>query len=208
MLEELNLDYDLVVHDRDNKTMAASDEYKTLSPLGTAPVITQGDLVMAESSAIMDYILDQTPDHTLRPEPGSPYRARYLFWWHTTQGSMMPLQLMATVMGISQKQLPFFLKPFVKLYVSALTNLFIQPRLDRILALAEADLGETPWFGGDALSAADFLIAYNMIVGAERGMIDDQRYPRCTEWVQRMKALPSFVTATTKDGRASMALNY
>ena len=100
MLEELNLDYDLVVHDRDSKTMAASEEYKALSPLGTAPVITQGDLVMAESSAIMDHILDQTPNHTLRPEPGEPHRARYLFWWHATQGSMMPLQLMASVMGI------------------------------------------------------------------------------------------------------------
>jgi glutathione S-transferase len=208
MLEELNLDYDLVVHDRDSKTMAASDEYKALSPLGTAPVITQGDLVMAESSAIMDHILDQTSHHTLRPEADDPHRARYLFWWHATQGSMMPLQLMATVMGISQKQLPFFLKPFVKLYVTALTNLFIQPRLDRILAVAESDLGEAPWFGGDVVSAADFLIAYNMIVGAERDMIDAKRYPRCMEWVQRMKALPSFATATTKDGRASMALNY
>ena len=188
--------------------MAASDEYKALSPLGTAPVITQGDLVMAESSAIMDYVLDQIPNHSLTPEPGSPHRARYLFWWHATQGSMMPLQLMATVLTISQKQLPFFLKPFVKLYVTALTNLFIQPRLDRILALAESDLGDAPWFGGDRLSAADFLIAFNMIVGAERGMIDTQRYPRCMEWVQRMKALPSFASATAKDGRASMALSY
>ena len=208
ILEELELDYDLVVHDRDSKTMAASDQYKALSPLGTAPVITQGNLVMAESSAIMDYILDQTPNHSLRPEPGSPHRARYLFWWHATQGSMMPLQLMATVMAISQKQLPFFLKPFVKLSVTALTNLFIQPRLDRILVLAESDLGEAPWFGGDAVSAADFLIAYNMIVGAERDMIDAQRYPRCMEWMERMKTLPSFATATAKDGRASMALNY
>jgi glutathione S-transferase len=143
---------------------------------------------MAESSAIMDHILDQTSHHTLRPEADDPHRARYLFWWHATQGSMMPLQLMATVMGISQKQLPFFLKPFVKLYVTALTNLFIQPRLDRILALAESDLGEAPWFGGNVVSAADFLIAYNMIVGAERDMIDAKRYPRCMEWVQRMKA--------------------
>ena len=121
MLEELNLDYDLVVHDRDSKTMAAPDEYKALSPIGTAPVITQGELVMADSSAIMDYIIDQTANHSLRPEAGSPHRARYLFWWHATQGSMMPLQLMATVMGISQKQLPFFLKPFVKLYVTAVS---------------------------------------------------------------------------------------
>ena len=121
---------------------------------------------------------------------------------------MMPLQLMATVMGISQKQLPFFLKPFVKLYVGALTNLFIQPRLDRILAVAESDLGDAPWFGGEVVSAADFLIAYNMIVGAERDMITEADYPRCMEWVARMKALPSFGRATKKDGRESMALTY
>jgi glutathione S-transferase len=121
---------------------------------------------------------------------------------------MMPLQLMTTVTTISQKSLPFFMKPFVKLYIKGLNELFIQPRLNRILAQAEADLGTAPWFGGQHLSAADFLIAYNMIVGAERDMITEADHPRCMEWVARMKALPSFARATEKDGRESMALTY
>jgi glutathione S-transferase len=208
MLEELQAPYDLVVYDRDPRTMAAPDEYKTLSPLGTAPVMTCGDLALAESSAIMEFILDRTPHQHLRPGPDSPDRTRYLFWWHTTQGSMMPLQLMKTVTTISQKRLPFFMKPLVKLYIKGLDELFIQPRLNRILTQAEADLATAPWFGGQHLSSADFLIAYNMIVGAERDMITEADHPRCMEWVARMKALPSFARATEKDGRESMALIY
>jgi glutathione S-transferase len=170
--------------------------------------MTCGDLALAESSAIMEFILDKTPGQNLRPEPDSPDRTRYLFWWHAAQGSMMPLQLMKTVTTISQKRLPFFMKPLVKLYAKGLDELFIQPRLNRILAMAEKDLATAPWFGGQHLSAADFLIAYNMIVGAERDIITDADHPRCMEWVGRMKALPSFARATERDGRESMALNY
>ena len=100
------------------------------------------------------------------------------------------------------------MKPFVKLYTKGLDELFIQPRMTRILAMAEKDLATAPWFGGQHLSAADFLIAYNMIVGAERDMITEADHPRCMEWVARMKALPSFARATEKDGRESMALTY
>jgi glutathione S-transferase len=121
---------------------------------------------------------------------------------------MMPLQLMQTVTTISQKRLPFFMKPFVKLYTNGLDQLFIQPRLNRILEMAEADLATEPWYGGKHLSAADFLIAFNMIVGEERDMITEAEHPRCIEWVERMKALPSFARATEKDGRESMALTY
>ena len=208
MLEELQAPYDLVVYDRDARTMAAPEAYQALSPLGTAPVMTCGDLALAESSAIMEFILDKTPGQNLRPEPDSPDRTRYLFWWHAAQGSMMPLQLMRTVTTISQKRLPFFMKPFVKLYAKGLDELFIQPRLNRILAMAEKDLATAPWFGGQHLSAADFLIAYNMIVGVERDIIPAADHPRCMDWVGRMKALPSFARATERDGRESMALNY
>ena len=208
MLEELQAPFDLVVYNRDAQTMAAPNEYKALSPLGTAPVMTCGDLALSESSAIMEFILDRMPDQKLRPRPESPDRTRYLFWWHAAQGSMMPLQLMEIVTTISQKRLPFFMKPFVKLYTRGLYEVFIQPRLNRILEMAERDLGTAPWFGGQHLSAADFLIAYNMIVGAERDMITEAAYPRCMEWVTRMKALPSFARATEKDGRESMALTY
>jgi len=208
MLEELGEPYELVVYSRDPKTMAAPDEYKALSPLGTAPVITDGELVLAESSAIMDYILDKSSGHSLRPLTESSDRARYLFWWHAAQGSMMPLQLMNVVHTISKKRLPFFMRPFVGLYVKGLDELFIRPRLNRLLALAEQDLDCAPWFGGQALSAADFLIAFNLIAGAERGVVTANEHPNCTAWIAKMKALPSFARATEKDGRPSMALSY
>ena len=122
--------------------------------------------------AIMEYILDRIPNQSLRPASDSPDRTRYLFWWHVAQGSMMPLQLMTTVTTIRRSACPSS-GPFVKLYVAGLEALFIQPHWNRILAAAGADLSTAPWFGGQTLSAADFLIAFNMIVGAERGMINE-----------------------------------
>ena len=79
LLEELGVEYELKKYDRDPKTRLAPDAYKSISPLGTAPVITDGDLVLAETSAIVDYILDQYPGSALRPDAGTPNRSRHLF---------------------------------------------------------------------------------------------------------------------------------
>ena len=207
LLEEIGTDYELISYNRDPETLLAPREYKALSPLGTAPVITHGDIVLAESSAIIDHLMDTIPDQSLRPGPGSQYRLRYLFWFHAAQGSMMPLQLMDTVLSLSQSRMPFLLKPFVAFYAQVLNRLFIYPRLETLLSIAEADLSEEPWFGGDSISAADFLISYNLIVGEARGMITD-KYPNCLEWIQRMKSLPSYARAIHKDGRSSVGLDY
>ncbi len=204
ILEELGIEYQLRSYERDAKTLGAPEEYKRLSPLGTAPVITHGDLVLAESSAIIDHLLDLYPRASLRPQVGTPDRVRYLFWFHSAQGSLMPLQLMWSVFKTSVEKFPFFLKPFIKIYISALNNFFIGPKLDRLLEKAETDLVEAPWFGGKNVTAADFLISYNLIVGAECGLVN-KNHPRCLEWIARMKALPSFKEAQRKDGRACLS---
>ena len=204
LLEEIGLDYELKKYDRDPKTVLAPAAYKAVSPLGTAPVITHGDVVLAESSAIMDYICDLKPDCGLRPEPGSADRARYLFWFHATQGSLMPLMLMDTVLRLSGGRAPFFLRPFIKMIHGALQAGFLGPRMTALIDKAEADLAEKPFFGGDRLSLADILVLYNIEGCAARGLLTG--HPNLRQWLQQMHALPSFKTATEKDDRPSMIL--
>lgn len=204
LLEELGIDYELVKYDRDPVTILAPDAYKKISPLGTAPVITHGDLVLAESSAILDYIADLYPDCGLRPAADSADRTRYLFWYHATQGSLMPVMLMDTVLRITVSRVPFFLRPLAKMITGALTTGFIRPRLGALLRQADADLADKPFFAGDSLSLADFLIVYNIEGCQARGLLDE--YPNIRAWLERMHAMPSFAGATAKDDRPSMIL--
>lgn len=205
LLEELGCDYELVKYDRDPKTHLAPERYKALSPLGSAPVITDGDLVLAESSAIIDYLLDQHPNEALRPPVGSPYRTRYLFWFHAAQGTMMPILLVDTLFRVMRDRVPFFMKPLPATLSLLVNRGFSQPRMDSLLKLAERDLAEADWFGGEVLTAADILISYSMVAAHERGLIYDA-HPQCLAWLARMEAQPSFQRATEKDGRESMIL--
>lgn len=205
LLEELGIDFELVKYDRDPTTHLAPEAYKALSPLGSAPVITDGELVLAESSAIIDYILDHHPNTALRPDRRSAYRTRYLFWFHAAQGSMMPILLVDVLFRIMRERVPFFLKPMIGGLGSMVERGFSRPRLDALLALAEQDLATADWFGGKALSAADILISYSMLVARDRGMIN-AAHPQCLAWLERVEATPSFQRAMEKDGRGSVVL--
>lgn len=205
LLEELGVDYTFKAYARDPATHLAPADYKVLSPTGAAPVISDGEVVLAESSAIVDYVLDLYPNEQLRPPPGSPNRARYLFWLHAAQGSMMPLLLMESVFLIIQKRVPFLLRPILRgVFAKARAGLS-KPRMDALLRKAEADLADAPWFGGEALSAADIVISYAMEAAHVRGYVTDA-HPHCLAWLERTHACPSFQAAKAKDGKPSMIL--
>lgn len=205
LLEELGIDYELKLYERDKKTLLAPADYKKLSPLGTAPVITHGDLALAETSAITDYLLDTTGDKKLRPAAGEPHHARHLFWYHTAQGSLMPLMLVDSVLRIVQKRAPLPLRPMVKLVGKILVDNFIKPRMSVLLQKAEADLNKAVWFGGDTLSVADITLSYPMQSAFERGYIGAE-HKHSRAWLQRIGERPAFKSAQEKDGRPSMVL--
>ena len=203
LLEELGVEYQLELYERDPKTHLAPANYKALSPLGTAPVITDGELVLAESNAIIDYILDKHSNNTLSPAVDSPYRARYLFWLHASQGSMTPLLLMSTVFSIISKRSPFFIKPIIRPILNLALENFATPRMASLLQKAEDDLSQAPWFGGDRLSAADIALSYTMHGAKERGYINEA-HPNCKAWLERVNAYPSFQAACKKDGKPNI----
>lgn len=205
MLEELGIEYELKAYERDKKTLLAPAALKQLSPLGTAPVLTHGDLHLAETSAINDYILDLLPETTLRTMPDEAHHARHLFWYHAAQGSFMPLTLMDVVLRIVQKRMPLPLRPVAKLVTKGLVDNFIRPRISLLLQKAEADLNKAVWFGGDRLSSADITMSYPMQGALERGFIGAE-HKHCRAWLQRIKDRPAFQAAKEKDGRDSMIL--
>ena len=208
LLEELGADYRLERYDRDPKSRLAPDDLKQLSPLGTAPVVTDDDgLVLAESNAAIDYILDSHPDSPLRPGAGDPARADYLFWFHAGNGSLMPMQFMNGILTMMEARSPALMRPLIKAVTSKVRDALVRPRLKRIFDLMEADLGRHMWLAGDTMTAADITLVYSIFSAEDRGHIDASR-PNIRRWIEQVRKTPSFQRATEKDGRETIVFSF
>lgn len=208
LLEELGAPYDLKCYNRDPESNLAPDDYKALSPLGTAPVVTDGDLVLAESNAIIDYILDSYPASTLNPDPGSKDRARHLFWYHASQGSLMAIQSVAMILDLLETRTPWPISSLLKAVFGQVRKLFVNPRTDALFALMEKDLGEKPFFGGDTLTAADITLVYPMYAARDKGTFEGGAFPNVMAWFHRIEAINSFKAARAKDGRPHITFSF
>ncbi len=200
LFEELGAPYELKIYERDPESRLAPKDYKALSPLGTAPVVTDGDLVLAESNAIIDYVLDGHPDSDLRPGPGHPDRARHLFWFHAAQGSLVSIQGVAMVLGLLETRSPWPVSALLRSIFNQVRKVFVGPRLKALYTQMEKDLGEKPYFGGDQLTAADITLVYPLYAARDRGAFDDG-FANIAAWFERVEARPAFQAAREKDGR-------
>lgn len=208
LLEVLGAEYTLKTYDRDPKSRLAPAEYKALSPLGTAPVVTgENGLVLAESNAVIDYILDLHRESHLRPEFGAPSRADYLFWFHAGNGSLMPMQFMNGILMMMTARTPALLRPVVKAVTGKVREMLVLPRLKTIFDKMETDLGQHKWLAGENLTAADISLSYSIFSAEARGAIGEDR-PNIRRWLQQVRELPSFQRATEKDGRETMVFSF
>lgn len=207
LLEELGAPYEIKLYDRDPQTRLAPAAYKAISPLGTAPVITDGAVTLAETNAIVDYILD-TYDAAgrLRPAAGAANRADYLFWFHTAQGSLQPLLTNKFVMMAMTTRAPFLVRPIAKSLVAALDAGFFGPRLNALMGEIETALGKRKWFAGDELTAADIVMGYSMELCAHRAGMDEKRFPNGHRFLKQMREYPSYKRAMEKDGKGTILL--
>jgi glutathione S-transferase len=206
LLEELGVAYEVKLHDREPNTRLAPAAYKAISPLGTAPVITDGAVTLAETNAIIDYILDGHPGSSLRPKPGDTNRATYLFWFHTSQGSLQPLLTNKFVLGALTTRAPMLVRPVAKSLVGAVNTAFFDPRLHALLKEIERALGKSKWFAGDNLTAADIVMGYSMELAAHRAGMDDARFPNAHRFLKQMREYPSYIRAMEKDGKGTILL--
>ena len=202
LLEEIGAPYGFQMYGRDPKTMLAPAEYKALSPLGTAPVITDGDVVLSESNAIIDYIVDQTDRADLRPDIGNPLRADYLFWFHASQGTLQPMQTFGFVLGLASQRSPFFVRPIISKVEQALKSVFINPRLKAVFTSMDTQLSKHDFLAGDSFTAADIAMGYTLHMAKMRGALSEH-YPNIEAYVTRMEARPAWQSALKKDGKFS-----
>ncbi|WP_299192889.1 glutathione S-transferase family protein [uncultured Erythrobacter sp.] len=207
LLEELGEPYELKLYNRDPETNLAPSDYKALSPLGTAPVVTIGTLVLAESNAIIDYVLDSHPDSTLAPDPGDKDRARHLFWYHAAPGSFMPLQSIAMVLGLLETRAPWPISSLLKSVFGQVRKMFLNPRNEALLNLMEEDLGKQAFFGGDYLTGADITLVYPMYAARDKGVFD-RGYPNIHAWFERIEARSAFKSARAKDDRERITFRF
>lgn len=205
LLEELGAEYELKLFDRDPETSLAPAEYKAISPLGTAPVITEGDLALAESNAIIDYIMDRHPDPDVNPAPGSPHRARHLFWFHASQGSLMSLGGIEMILRVLEERSPWPISKLLGAVFNKAREGFTRPRKERLLKLIEQDLSTADWFGGDHVTTADITMSYPMEAMRDRGEINAREHPNAMAWFDRVEALPSYRKARAIDDRPAVA---
>jgi glutathione S-transferase len=182
LCEELGLDYELELYTRRKDNNLAPDEYKALHPMGIAPVITDGDLVLGESGAICDYIDRKYCKGQLSPGPDDPDFAGHLFWFHFSNATFMTNGMMALVASRMGGEMPEF----------------VSDRVAKAWALAEARLGEAPFFGGRQLTTADVMMGFNLTTSRmfSNAPLDD--YPRIAAYLKRIGQRPAYRRAMEK----------
>ncbi|MEM8513116.1 glutathione S-transferase [Massilia sp. MP_M2] len=208
LLEELGLEYEIKRYERDPKTMLAPPELKAVHPLGKSPVITDGDLVVAESGAIVEYLTARASGADvarLVPAAGTPARLRYTHFLHFAEGSMMsPLLLKLVFDKIESTPMPFFAKPIARGIARKVKGTFVLPQIALQLGYLEAELGKHPWFSGEEFSAADIQMSFPLEAAASRGGLD-AKYPNLTDFLARIHARPAYRRALERGGEYAYA---
>ena len=185
MLEELGLPYEVRRYERNKKTMLAPPELKAIHPLGKSPVIDDDGLVVAETGAIVEYLVDKA-DGRLGAPPHRDDALRYRFWLHYAEGSLMPPLFVKLVLT----RVPIFGKAAQKR---------IQPMIDVHLDYVESELSQRPWFAGDQLTAADVMMSFPLEAARARAGLDASR-PATIAWLDKIHARPAYRTALAKGG--------
>lgn len=191
LCEELGLDYDIKSYRRDATTRLAPPELKRVHPLGKSPVIEDGDLKLAESAAIVDYLIRTHGGSAMSPAPGTTLHEMYLEWLQFAEGSAM---------------LPFMLALYAGRLGSAAAPL--QPRIDEQcsshLDFFDHELGDNDWLVGNTLSGADIMMSFVAEVAATRGPAT--RYPRLIAYVRRYQSRPAWLRSVERGGPYALTL--
>ena len=204
LLEELGLEYDIKRYQRDPQTMLAPPELRKIHPLGKSPVITDGDLTLAESGAIIEYLVGRYGHGRLVPAADTPDRLRYTYWLHYAEGSLQPLLLMKLFFGrIEKGPMPFFAKPIAKAIAGKVTGSFISPNLERNFDYLESELGRSTWFAGPEFTAADIQMSFPLEAAVSRGGLDSKR-PKLMAFLERIHARPAYKKAIERGGEYAL----
>ena len=205
LLEELGLPYEIKKYERDAKTMLAPASLREVHPLGKSPVITDDGVTVAESGAIIEYLVERYGNGRLAPAIGTSERLRWRYWLHFAEGTAMsPLLLKLIFEKIPQSPMPFFVRPIARGICAKVLAMMVEPNLKRQLDFMEAELGRSDWFAGDEFSAADIQMSFPVEASAQRAGLDASR-PRLMDFLKRIHARPAYKKALARGGPYSFA---
>lgn len=200
LLEELGLPYELVKYERDPKTMLAPKSLEAIHPLGKSPVITDDGKTIAESGAILEYLIDTHGKGRLIPAAGTQAHIDYRYFLHYAEGSLMPYLLLKLIFRrVKTAPMPFFVKPIAKGIADKVSSQFVDPNLVRHLTFLNNHLAKHAWFAGDTLTAADVQMSFPVESAVARGG-DLADVSHLAAWVKKIKARPAFAKAIERGG--------
>lgn len=198
LLEELNLPYEIKRYERNKLTMLAPPELKQVHPLGKSPVITDGELVLAESGAIIEYLVNKYGNGRLKPTD-EKNTLRYTYWLHYAEGSAMSPLLLALIFNkIETAPMPFFIRPIAKGISAKVRKSFINPNIKTHFDFMEGELGKSTWFAGNEFSAADIQMSFPIEAAASRGLLKDR--PKLQAYLSAIHARPAYKQALERGG--------
>jgi glutathione S-transferase len=198
LLEELGVPYEVKRYERDAKTMLAPPELLAVHPLGKSPVITDGDKTIAETGAIIDYVLDTYGQGRLIPAAGTPERLRYTYWLHYAEGSAMTPLLLKLVFTALPNRAPGLLKGLVKAIAAKAQTGFVDPQLKTHIDYWEAELAKAPWFAGPDFTGADIAMSFPLEAAVARAGAASR--PRVKAFLDRIHARPAYRQALERGG--------
>ena len=200
LLEELGVDYKIKRYKRDPKTSLAPPSLMKVHPLGKSPVITDDDITVAESGAIIEYLVGKYDDGRLLPPENTPERLAYTYWLHYAEGTIMPFLLLSLILGkIETAPMPFFIKPVARGITGKVRKGFLNQNIERNLDFMEETLNQSAWFCGETMTAADIQMSFPVEAAEVRTNLA-RDYPCLKAWLDRIHALPAYRAALKKGG--------
>lgn len=210
LLEELGTPYELKVYKRDPKTRLAPAALKEVHPLGKSPVVTDGGETVAESGAIIEYLVECYGNQAsgelahLQPEPGTPAYRQCRFWMHYAEGSLMNWLVMKLVfMTIPTQPMPFFVRPIARALCNTVQAKLIDPNVRTAMEFMDAHLAKSLWFAGEHLSMADFQMSFAIEAALSRSKATSD-YPHLHAYAARLRGRAAYQRAVKKGGPVVM----
>jgi glutathione S-transferase len=203
LLEELGQPYEVRRYARDPKSRLAPPELLAVHPLGKSPVITDDGRVVAETGAIVEYLVDRYGNGRLRPAQGTDAQLAYTYWLHFAEGSAMPPATMKLVFDMLPARTPFLVRPIAAMIGKAVDAQYLAPTIARQMAIIEETLGKSPWFAGSAFSAADVMMSFPLEAAAARSGL--KGLPKIAAWLETIHARPAYQRALEQGGPYAFA---
>jgi glutathione S-transferase len=198
MLEELGVPYGVKRYERE-PSMQAPASLRAVHPLGKSPVIADGDCTLAESGAILEYLVDAYGNGRFRPATGTAEKINYTYFLHYAEGSLMPLLLMKLIFSRIPSRLPFFMKPVGRAIAKGANTTLLDPQIGSHFMFLEGELGKREWFAGADFTAADIQMSFPLEAAAARAPIVRQM-PKLSAFLDRIHARPAYKRALEKGG--------